>query len=191
MTEKEIWKDINGYEGYYKVSNKGNIFSVERKDTRGQKRGGRMLKQSLHKNGHFLVGLNKGGKSTSKWVHRLVAEAFIPNPNNYPEINYKDENRANNNMNNLEWCTSKYNANVGSRKEKISKKLSKKVRAVNIETGEVLAFTSTMDAEKKGFNSGGVAAACKGIYKGSNGKLIGDGRTYKGYRWYYEEEEEK
>ena len=180
----EVWKDVVGYEGFYKVSNKGNVYSVARRDSRGNKRGGRTLKPKLHRNGYLHVGLCRDGKMKNKLIHRLVLEAFVENPNNLPEVNHKDEIKDNNNVENLEWCTSAYNVNHGTR----NKRVSKKVRAINVETGEVLTFNSTMEAGRKGYSQSGVTSACRGVYKSSNGKLIGGGNLYKGYRWYYEEE---
>lgn len=183
MTESEVWKDVLGYEGLYQVSNKGNVYSVERVSSQGKKCGGRILKLGYNRGGYLKVNLYKDGKMKTKIVHRLVAEAFIPNPNNYPEINHIDEVKDNNNIENLEWCTSKYNSNHGTRNERARKK----VRAVNIKTGEVLSFNSTVEAGRKGYDQGGVSSACRGAYKNSRTKeLIGDGRTYKGHIWYYE-----
>ena len=175
MNENEVWKDVTGYEGLYKVSDKGNVFSVERRDSRGVKRGGITL-NPRHTRGYLQVALFKNGERKNKYIHRLVTEAFIPNPENHPDVNHLDEIKSNNELSNLEWCTREYNNNYGTRIER----LSKKVRAVNVKTGDVLTFNSTREAERKGFNSGGVSQACLGTYYG--------GRTYKGYRWYYEEE---
>ena len=188
MTESEVWKDVVGYEGLYKVSNKGNIHSLERLNSRGRKCGGRMLKPRHHAGGYLRVSLYENGIKKDELVHRLVLEAFVENPNNLPEVNHRDEVKDNNELSNLEWCDAGYNINYGTRNEKISKK----VRAINVETGEVITFNSTQEAGSKGYAQSGVAAACKGVYKDSKtGKLIGgDGRTYKGYRWYYMEEGE-
>ena len=189
MKENEIWKDVAGYEGLYKVSNKGNVYSVERKDSRGQRCGGRILKPKYSRGGYLMVHLYKNGKMKAKIVHRLVAESFLPNPNGLPQVNHRDEIKDNNNVGNLEWCDSKYNMNYGTRTERVAQAQSKKVRAVNVKTGEVLTFNSTHNAGRKGYHQSSVAKACKGIYKTVTGKLIGgDGRTYKGYRWYYEGE---
>ena len=175
MTENETWKDVIGYDGLYKVSDKGNVYSVGRVSSQGKKCGERILKLGYNRGGYLKVNLYKDGKMKTKIVHRLVAEAFIPNPESLPEINHIDEVKGNNNVENLEWCTSKYNSNHGTRNERVRKK----VRAVNVETGEVLTFNSVKEAGRKGYDRGGVSKACRGVYYG--------GRTYKGYRWYYEE----
>ena len=188
MTESEIWKDVVGFDGRYKVSNKGNIYSVERKDTLGRNWGGMVLKQRYDKDGYLRVTLCENGTMETKLVHRLVTEAFISNPNDLPQVNHRDEVKSNNNVENLEWCTSKYNSNHGTRTNRVAEAQSKKVRGVNIETGEVLAFSSASEAGRKGYAQGHVSSACKGVYKSSNGKLIGDGHLYRGHRWSYEEE---
>ena len=110
---KEIWKDIEGYEGLYQVSNLGNVKRLRHGDykcVQGYRVFPERLKiLSFDKKGYLQVGLSKNNKQTMRRVHRLVAEAFIPNPNEYPMINHKDENKANNNVNNLEWCDARYN----------------------------------------------------------------------------------
>ena len=187
MIEGEVWKDVLGYEGLYQVSNKGNVYSVERINSNGRKCGGIILKPRPTITGYLQVNLCKNGKVKSSYIHRIVAEAFVPNPNNYPEINHLDEDKANNYVKNLEWCTRKYNMNHGTRSERASQAQSKKIRAINIETGEVLTFNSTQEAISKGYFA--VSKACRGVYKSSSGNLIGgDGHTYRGHRWSYEEE---
>ena len=187
MSKDEIWKDVVGYEELYKVSDRGNIYSVVRKDSMGRKQGGITLKSAPHSNGYLQVVLYKNGVKKTKYIHRLVLEAFIENPDNLPEVNHMDEDKTNNELSNLEWCTREYNVNYGTFIERVSKK----VRAVNVETGEVVVFKSTQEAGRKGYHQGSVAAACRGVYQSnSTGKLIGDGRTYKGYKWSYIEEGE-
>ena len=183
MSESEVWKDITGYEGLYMISNKGNVYSVRRRDSRGIKCGGRILKPRYSGNGYLQVDLRNNGKRKTKYIHRLVTEAFIPNPESLPQINHIDEVKDNNNVENLEWCDSSYNINYGTRTERVSKK----VRAVNVETGEIVTFSSVKEAEKKGYYN--ISQACRGAYKsGKTGKLIGgDGRTYKGHKWSYDE----
>ena len=177
MTESEIWKDVVGYDGYYQVSDRGNVRSVTRKDSIGRKIGGRILKPRYNRGGYLLINLCKNGKVRTKLIHRLVAEGFIPNPESLPQINHIDE--------------VKDNINHGTSIERRIKAQSKKIRAVNIKTGEVLTFNSTAEAGRKGFNSGGVSSASRGAYKDSKTKeLIGDGHTYRGYRWSYIEEGE-
>ena len=183
MSEGEIWRDITGYEGLYKVSDRGNIYSVRRLNSRGNKCGGRVLTPTYNENGYLIVGLCKNGIKKSKRVHRLVAEAFVPNHNSYLEINHKDENKINNHVKNLEWCTREHNVNHGKRNKKVSQKLSKKVKAVNVETGEVITFNSTREAGNKGYDKGNISRASRGVYYGGN--------LYKGHRWYYIEEENK
>ena len=121
---EEIWKDIKGYEGKYKVSNLGNVKSLNYCNTNTSK----ILSGAIMPNGYKKICLYKNGKQKNFLVHRLVADAFIPNPNNLPQINHKDENRANNNVSNLEWCTAKYNSNYGNHKIKLSDKIKGKFK---------------------------------------------------------------
>ena len=126
---QEVWKDIVGYENLYQISNLGNVKSVEKyvnsclKHNTKIKRKEKMLKQ-YNKSGYLQVALSKNGIKMFFLVHRLVAQAFIPNPNNLPQINHKDENKQNNNINNLEWCDRKYNCNYGTRNSKIYNRTS-------------------------------------------------------------------
>ena len=113
---EEVWKDINGYEGIYQVSNLGRVKAVERTWYSGRNgcikktKPEHIMKYRLAKNtGYCLLKLTKYGKEKHVFVHRLVAETFIPNPNNLPEINHIDGNKENNCINNLEWCTAKEN----------------------------------------------------------------------------------
>lgn len=118
---EEVWKDINGYEGLYQVSNCGRIRSLDRYDSMGRFRKG-IIKADTHNGyGYRNVMLSKDGRSETLYVHRLVALAFIPNDNNLPQVNHKDENKENNHVDNLEWCTNEYNSNYGNHNEKLSK----------------------------------------------------------------------
>ena len=107
----EIWKDIKGYEGLYQVSNLGRVKSL-RKNI--------IMKEALKEERYLSITLHKNKTRKSFYIHRLVAQAFVSNPNNYPEVNHKDENKQNNQMDNLEWCTPKYNANYGTRNKRLS-----------------------------------------------------------------------
>lgn len=107
--EKEIWKDINGYEGYYQISNLGRIKAMKRKVSDRQTRNEKVKKCVLHRSGYMKCLLYKGNKYKSKLIHRLVAEAFIFNPENKPQVNHIDSNRTNNVVDNLEWCSSSEN----------------------------------------------------------------------------------
>lgn len=109
---EEIWKDIEGYEGIYQVSNLGNVKTIY--DNTHHKKVDRLLKQKFLKTGYKIVALSKMCKRKYFTVHRLVAKAFIPNTCNLPSINHKDENKSNNNVSNLEWCTIAYNNTYGS-----------------------------------------------------------------------------
>lgn len=118
----EVWKDIEGYEGLYQVSNLGRVRSLNYNHTGEIK----LLKQDISHNGYKRAMLYKDGKMKRYLVHRLVAMTFISNPDDLPIVNHKDENKTNNNVNNLEWCTYKYNNNYGTKKEKLSKSMKGK-----------------------------------------------------------------
>lgn len=136
----EVWKDIKGFEGLYQVSNLGNIkhlpYSQPYIGRWGnlviRKKKELMLKPAPMKrsNGYLGVTLYKNGKRCTRSVHRLVAEAFVPNPNNLPQVNHKDENKLNNESVNLEWCTSQYNINYGTANHRRSRTMRFKQREV-------------------------------------------------------------
>ena len=122
---EEIWKPIEGYEGLYEVSNTGRVRSIDRYDSRNHFRRGRILKLSYDTVGYLIVGLHSNGKKKTYLVHRLVAPAFIPNPDNLPQVNHRDEDKTNNRVENLEWCDSKYNLSYGTRNIRIRETLIK------------------------------------------------------------------
>ena len=121
---QEIWKDIPNFEGLYQISNYGRVKTLEKyvssgiKNNNQVRRKSKLLKQ-YNKQGYLQVSLSKNHRRYYFNVQRLVAIAFIPNPNNLPQVNHIDENPLNNNVENLEWCTAKYNCNYGSRNSKI------------------------------------------------------------------------
>ena len=114
----EKWQGIPEYEGKYQVSNLGRLKRTQ---------DGLILKPMKATNGYLIACLWKNNKQKKTVVHQLVARAFVPNPHNYNEVNHKDENKTNNNADNLEWCSHKYNMNYGKVKEKISKANSGRV----------------------------------------------------------------
>ena len=105
-------RDVKGYEGLYAVTSCGKVWSYKYK---------KFLKPRATRIGYLQVGLWKNGKMKNYYAHRLVAEAYLPNPENLPQINHRDENKANNCLQNLEWCDAKYNINYGTRNDKIKK----------------------------------------------------------------------
>lgn len=107
---EEIWKDVVGYEGLYKISNHGRLISL--------KYGKEKILKFGKARGYLQTNLHKNGKFKKAFIHRLVASAFIDNPDDLPQVNHKDENKTNNNACNLEWCTAKYNSNYGTGTER-------------------------------------------------------------------------
>ena len=160
--ETEIWKDIEGYEGHYQVSDKGRIKSV--------KFGKEIFLKPGQCRGYLHVGLSKNNKMKTCYIHRLVAQAFLPNPQNLPQINHKNEDKTDNKVKNLEWCYVKYNSNYGTRNQRISKKmtngkLSKPVLQYT-KTGKfVKKWKSVMDVERNlGYDHQNISACCRGKY---------------------------
>lgn len=184
--ENEIWKDIPGYVGIYQVSNYGRIKSLSRliyrKNGQISKTQGKILSPGIDKYGYYIVVLCNGKKET-KTVHRIVALAFINNPNNLPEIDHKDGNRKNNKVENLRWVTRKENANNPISKLRYShaakqiknyKYLMQSVR--QIKDGKVIAeYESMREAERQ------TNIAHSSIKKAINGKLKNAG----GFQWEY------
>ena len=127
---EEQWKPIIGYEGLYEVSNFGNVRSLDRivKRWKGYstKKGKIIIPFYESKKGYYQVTLIKDGKKKHYRVHRLVASAFLENPFNYTDVNHKDENKTNNHVDNLEWCTRKYNNNYGTKPERIRQTMIEK-----------------------------------------------------------------
>ena len=138
---KELWKDIFGYEGKYMISNLRRIKSLDYRRSGKE----RILKQYKNKDGYLFVQLTKCGDCKNYRTHRLVAQAFIPNPENFSEVNHIDEDKTNNCIENLEWCDRLYNCNFGTRNERRAKSKSKSVMC--LETGEV--FSSAKEAQEK------------------------------------------
>lgn len=179
---EEVWKDIKGYEGIYMVSNKGRIKSLERKiETRNRwgkmerRFPGKIIKPSICKRtGYYNVVLNNSDGGKTFKVHRLVAIAFVENKNNLPQVNHKDENKINNCVENLEWCTAKYNSNYGTKTKRAAKAQSKKVAKMK-NGGIIEIYDSLHDVTRKtGISFKNVCSVCNGLRK-----------TAGGYEWKY------
>lgn len=177
---EEIWKDIKDSEGLYQVSNLGRVRSLNHRNRPGYIK---IMSPYVTKGGYYHLRIRKHGHIIRHVsIHRLVAETFIPNPNNFSQVNHKDENKKNNKVENLEWCSGSYNLHYGTCIDRIksshAKKHGKPVRC--IETGE--CFYTVMDASRKyGFNQGNISNAC-----------VGRNYTYTahGYHWEFISKEE-
>lgn len=158
---QEMWAVIDGFDGRYSISTWGNV----RSNITNKK-----LSQSKQ-NRYYVVNLCKNKKWKTYRVNRLVAQTFIPNPNNYPFVNHIDEKRTNNNVENLEWCTAKYNSNYGTgqmRKGKSrssSKKVCKAVIATHVITHKIEKYDSMKSVAEAGFAKGIVRNCCLGLRK--------------------------
>lgn len=158
---EELWKDIKGYEGLYQVSNLGRVKRVTT---------GRILKGSKDSIGYLRVNLHKNNIPSTEKVHRLVAEAFIPNLENKPQVNHRDEDKTNNMASNLEWMTAKENINHGTCTQRISKSNSIPIIATNLKTGEVQEFYGSREcARQLGLNHSLITNVLKGRYKQTGG----------------------
>ena len=172
--EEEIWKPLPGVLGV-EVSAFGRVRTLDR--TVPRKSGtyhvkGRVLKQSDNGKGYLKVNIPINGKSTTKKVHRLVAQTFIPNPDSLPEINHKDNNPLNNGVSNLEWCTNEYNIAYKEKYGTPAKESTPKspVFAVNLSTLEVSRFESQIEASRVlGFSDGNVNGVIKGRLNQTHG----------------------
>ena len=179
MTDIEIWKtavyDGEIYEELYKVSNWGRIMSLNYNGT-GKPR---LLKPGKSKDGYLRVVLSKNKEKKTCKVHRLIAQTFIPNPENKSEVNHIDEDKTNNGVENLEWSTPKENSNHGTRNERMRKtltngKLSKTVLQLSLSGDLIREWDSVAECGRNGFNTSHICACCNGKRK-----------THKGFRWEY------
>ena len=178
--KKEFWKPILNYEGLYEVSNWGRVKSIRF----GKER---ILKPGINKGGYFFVVLYKNGKKKIHLVHRLVVEAFLEIPEElkhlkgtrYLQANHKDENKQNNVVSNLEWCSSSYNINFGTRNKRVAAKntngkRSKPVLQYDLNGNLIKEWKSISECGRNGYNQGHVAECCNSKRK-----------THKGFIWRY------
>ena len=171
---EEIWKDKKGYEGHYQVSNWGRVKSIKF----GKEK---ILKLIKDKDGYLQVTLCKNNIKKVYKVHRLVAEAFIDNTDNLPQVNHKDENKLNNNVDNLEWCDRLYNVRYGTGIERRSKKRSKPVLQYDLEGNFIKEWVSINECGRNGYSQQAISSCCrKELYR----------HTHKGFRWSYIKEGE-
>ena len=204
MENKEIWKPIIESNGDYYVSNYGRVRSTERISKNNHLIPEKILAIRKDKDGYCIATIYISGKRVDRKIHRLVADAFIPNPNNYPMINHKDETRDNNYVDNLEWCDAKYNANYGTCRQRQSIAMrgrsreymkgdknyfhthfyrrgkhpqAKKVNQYDLDGNLIAVFLCLEDAaEAVGCTNGAISMACQG----KRDKI-------KGFRWSYAE----
>lgn len=144
MENKErVWYQIEGYDGVYVINKDGLVFKTTTK---------KFMSLAKDRNGYLFYRLtNKFGKRRTELQHRLVAKAFIPNPNGFLEVNHKDENKQNNSIDNLEWCNRLYNMNYGNVTLKTGKKLSKKVYCYFLNGELDKIYASTMSTINDGY----------------------------------------
>lgn len=169
--EEEIWKDIIGYKGLYKVSSHGRICNNKK------------IIKPWTQHGYKIVGLWKNKKCKKYRVHRLVAMAFIPNPNNYPQINHKDEDKSNNCVCNLEWCTQSYNNSYGNRcnkmlktcKDRATSNAEKEIVQKSLDGTIIAVYRSLSEASRIiGLSVGNLSSVCN---KKPHRNTLG------GYKW--------
>lgn len=166
MTEE--WMPVAGFEGLYEISNFGNVKSL----CAGRWGYTIMRKPVPDKDGYLTVNLKKNGKYKSAKIHRLVAQAFLENPNDFPEVNHKDEDKTNNRVDNLEWCTRKYNQNYNGHPKIYCKPVVKMT-----DDGEVVGQYDSVTAAEK----------ANGIKKGCiSAVLTGRRKRTGGFRWQYQ-----
>ena len=163
LQENEEIRDVKGYEGLYAVTSYGRVWSY---------RSNKFLKPALSANGYCVVCFFVNHQNKTMYVHRLVAQAFLANPDNLPMINHKDECRTNNYIFNLEWCDAKYNNSYGTCRERAGKNIAKPVYCVEL---DAIFDSQKTAAEVVGLaNSTGISMCCKGRRQ-----------TAAGYHWEY------
>ena len=186
----ETWKPVVGYEGLYEVSDLGRVRSLDRDIpmVRGKQRytlhtKGQIIVPHERRHGYLAVCLygkeSKNGRFRQISVHRMVAEAFLPNPSGHKEVNHLDENKQNNALSNLEWCDRKHNVNYGTTQKRRSEKIingpkSKAVDQLDMEGNYIRTFPSMREASRNGYAAGNIYKAIHKTYS----------QAY-GYKWRY------
>lgn len=191
--ECEVWKDVKGYEGLYKVSNTGKVKSFQRNREK-------FLSDKYYENGYLRASLSKNKEKKKVLIHRLVAETFIPNPENKPEVNHIDGNKKNNNASNLEWCTRCENVKhawetglnenqreklrnmnpLKARKYEFAEKRKKPIIQMDLDNNFIIEFNSAQEATKY--------YGIKELYKHISACCVGRRKTAYGYKWRYKGE---
>ena len=159
----EQWRDIRGYEGLYQISNLGRVKNLC---------SDKVLKITINRNGYCMVGLRKNSKTKLYQLHRLVAEAFIPNPDNLPQVNHKDENKQNPYADNLEWCTAKYNSTYGTGAKRSAEAKCIPIVQKDLDGNVIKIWESATHAKRAGFSQGDIWLCIRG-------KRL----THKGCKW--------
>ena len=165
----EEWRDAKEYEGKYQVSNTGKVKSLNYRNTGKEK----IMKPQDNGKGYLFVQLCKDGKVENCRINRLVAQAFLPNPNNLPEVNHKNEDKTDNRVENLEWCTTQYNVEYSQ---------GKAVIGINKISGLIVEFPSAKEASRQmGISQGNITMCCQGKRYKSAG----------GFYWHYASDSEE
>lgn len=192
--EGEIWKDVVGYEGYYMCSSLGRIASLAREKWNGKGiviTKPRILSPRLNTGGYYQVYLSANKNAKQLHIHKIVAEAFIPNPNNYPQVDHINCDKLSNEVWNLRWCTQMMNnsnpISVARRnnamhivKEKL--RISKSIEVIGINTNnskDIITYPSQKSAKADGFTPSAISACC-----------LGKAPYHKGYKWYFKSDYE-
>ena len=173
-TYSEIWKPVKGYENRYEISNKGRVKSLEKKWVNWNGyvaiHPEKILRERINTYGYARVTLRDGRTSKEKMIHRLVAEAFLPNPDNYPEVNHKDENPLNNCVENLEWCTHLYNNRYGTKNRRGALRRGIFVSQYDLKGNFISSYPTIRDAERAtGVSMRLICNCVNGVHKQGGG----------------------